>query len=267
MTSTAATVDRPRRPSTPVVGPSTQLGWLVRSEITKLTSLRSTWAALAGTIVVNLGITAIVAGNIEAVDFASDPVGNLTSGFLLTMLLVAVTGALCMTSEYTAGTIRLSLSAVPQRAMVLVAKAIAVAGFVFAAGVISLVLDLSLANGMVSVAIPWTADGGLLRFAYASLLLPMAALLALGLATALRSTVAAVSTIAVLYVVGPVVGAFIPEGVAQFLPSFASAGAVSGANVVSDPNLLGANAGMLVVTLFSAIALAAGAARLVRNDA
>ena len=255
------------RPRVPTVRAATQLGWLVRSEITKLRSLRSTWAALAGTIVINLGITAVVAGNIDGADFASDPVGNLTSGFLLTMLLVAVTGALSMTSEYTAGTIRLSLSAVPQRGMVLAAKAIAVTAFVFVAGVISLVLDLTLANGMVSVDIPWTADGGVLRFVYATLLLPMAALLALGLATALRSTVAAVSTIAVLYIVGPIVGAFIPEGVAQFLPSFASAGATSGANVVSDPNLLGANAGMLVVTLFSAAALAAGAARLVRNDA
>jgi ABC-2 type transport system permease protein len=264
---TSTTLDRPRRRSTPVIRPSKQLGWLVRSEITKLRSLRSTWAALAGTIVVNLGLTAIVAGSIEASDFASDPVGNLTSGFLLTMLLVAVLGALSMTSEYTAGTIRLSLSAVPQRAMVLAAKAIAVTAFVFAAGVISLVLDLVLANGMVSVDIPWTADGGGLRFVYASLLLPMAALLALGLATALRSTVAAVSTIAVLYIVGPIIGAFIPAGVAQFLPSFASAGAVSGASVASDPSLLGAHAGMLVVVMFSAVALAAGAARLVRNDA
>jgi ABC-2 type transport system permease protein len=264
MTATLTTSTRPR---VPAIRPGTQLGWLVRSEITKLRSLRSTWAALAGTIAVNLGITAIVAANISGSDFASDPVGNLASGFLLTMLLVAVTGALSMTSEYTAGTIRLSLSAVPQRGMVLAAKAIAVSALVFVAGIISLVLDLTLANGMVSVDIPWTADGGILRFVYASLLLPMAALLALGLATALRSTVAAVSTIAVLYIVGPIIGGFIPEGVAQFLPSFASAGATSGANVTSDPNLLGANAGMLVVIAFSAVALAAGAARLVRKDA
>lgn len=257
----------PLRPRVPTVSPVTQLGWLVRSEITKLRSLRSTWAALAGTIAVNLGITAIVAGNIEGADFASDPVGNLTSGFLLTNLLVGVIGALSMTSEYTAGTIRLSLAAVPQRGMVLAAKAIAVSVFVFAAGVVSLVVDVILSDLMVSVAIPWTAEGGALRFVYAGLLLPMAALLALGLATALRSTVAAVSSIAVLYIVGPIIGSFIPEGLAQFLPSFASAGAVSGANVVSDPNLLGANAGMLVVTLFSVVALAAGANRLVRHDA
>jgi ABC-2 type transport system permease protein len=267
MTSTLTTLTKTRRTPVPVVRPVTQLRWLVRSEITKLRSLRSTWAALIGTIAINLGITAIVAGNIEGADFASDPVGNLTSGFLLTMLLVAVIGALSMTSEYTAGTIRLSLSAVPQRGMVLAAKAIAVTVFVFAAGIVSLILDVILSNAMVSQSIPWTADGGVLRFVYASLLLPMAALLALGLATALRSTVAAVSTIAVLYVVGPIIGAFIPEGVAQFLPSFASAGAVSGANVVSDPNLLGANAGMLVVVTFSALALAAGARRLVRRDA
>jgi ABC-2 type transport system permease protein len=264
MTSTLTTSIPPR---VHAVRPVTQLGWLVRSEITKLRSLRSTWAALAGTIAVNLGITAIVAGNIESADFVSDPVGNLTSGFLLTMLLVAVIGALSMTSEYTAGTIRLSLAAVPQRGMVLAAKAIAVTVFVFAAGIISLILDVILSNAMVSVSIPWTADGGILRFVYASMLLPMAALLALGLATALRSTVAAVSTIAVLYIVGPIIGAFIPEDVAKFLPSFASAGATSGANVVSDPVLLGANAGMLVVTIFSALALAAGRARLVRNDA
>jgi ABC-2 type transport system permease protein len=261
------TLTIPIRSRVPIVSPAIQLRWLVRSEITKLRSLRSTWAALIGTIVVNLGITAIVAANIEGADFASDPVGNLTSGVLLTMLLVAVIGALSMTSEYTAGTIRLSLSAVPQRGMVLAAKAIAVTVFVFMAGVISLVVDLILSDLMVSVSIPWTADGGVLRLVYASLLLPMAALLALGLATALRSTVAAVSTIAVLYIVGPIIGGFIPEGVAQFLPSFASAGAVSAAGIESDPSLLGANAGMLVVVMFSAVALAAGARRLVRNDA
>jgi ABC-2 type transport system permease protein len=263
-----ATLTTPIRSRVPTTRPIRQLRWLVRSEITKLRSLRSTWAALLGTIVVNLGITAIVAANIEGADFASDPVGNLTSGVLLTMLLVAVIGALSMTSEYTAGTIRLSLSAVPQRGMVLAAKAIAVTAFVFVAGVISLALDLILSDLIVSVSIPWTADGGVLRFFYASLLLPMAALLALGLATALRSTVAAVSTIAVLYIIGPIIGGFIPEGVAQFLPSFASAGAVSSAVAIeNDPSLLSANAGMLVVMMFSAVSLAAGARRLVRKDA
>jgi len=89
----------------------------------KLRSLRSTW----WTVVITVAATAGIGVQAGASAKNSADAGNLTSniliGALVGILLVSVLGVLVMTSEYTAGTIRPTLTAAPRRPLLLAAKA------------------------------------------------------------------------------------------------------------------------------------------------
>ena len=106
----------------------------VRSEWTKLRSVRSTWVCLAIVVVAGIGLSALVT-NVEAgrwgtlglADRATfDPVRFSQTGSFLSQFVVGVLGALVVTSEYATGSIRTTLSATSRRTTVLTAKLIVV---------------------------------------------------------------------------------------------------------------------------------------------
>ena len=127
----------------PAVGRAGLKGALA-SEFTKLRSVRSTYWTLGALFIVSVGLAvAITAGT--AANFANNP-GNkagfdatqasLGAFFELGQLIIAVLGAMVITSEYSTGMIRTSLTAQPRRGVVYAAKAIA---FTIVTLVISLV--------------------------------------------------------------------------------------------------------------------------------
>jgi ABC-2 type transport system permease protein len=102
------------------------------SEFTKLRSVRSTYWTLAALLLVSIGIgAAITAG--AAANFGHNP-GNkadfdatqisLIAFFEIGQLIIAVIAALAITSEYSTGMIRTSLTAQPRRGTIYAAKAI-----------------------------------------------------------------------------------------------------------------------------------------------
>jgi ABC-2 type transport system permease protein len=104
----------------------------IASEFTKLRSVRSTYWTLGALFIVSVGLgIAIAAGT--AANFANHPfqkVGfdatqtSLGAFFELGQLIIAVIGAMVITSEYSTGMIRTSLTAQPRRGVVYAAKAI-----------------------------------------------------------------------------------------------------------------------------------------------
>jgi ABC-2 type transport system permease protein len=101
------------------------------SEFTKLRSVRSTYWTLGALFFVSVGLgIAITAGT--AANFADNP-GNkagfdatqasLGAFFEIGQLIIAVLGAMVITSEYSTGMIRTSLTAQPRRGVVYAAKA------------------------------------------------------------------------------------------------------------------------------------------------
>ena len=105
----------------------------IASEFTKLRSVRSTYWTLGALFIVSVGLAvAITAGS--AANFANNP-GNkagfdatqtsLGAFFEIGQLIIAVIGAMVITSEYSTGMIRTSLTAQPRRGVVYAAKAIA----------------------------------------------------------------------------------------------------------------------------------------------
>ena len=128
-----ATTPNVRLASLPPVAGQAGLRGALASEFTKLRSVRSTYWTLGALFIVSVGLAvAITAGT--AANFANNP-GNkagfdatqtsLGAFFELGQLIIAVIGAMVITSEYSTGMIRTSLTAQPRRGVVYAAKAIA----------------------------------------------------------------------------------------------------------------------------------------------
>jgi ABC-type transport system involved in multi-copper enzyme maturation permease subunit len=108
------------------------LAGALRSEFTKLRSVRSTYWTIAAMFIVSVGVAAI-AGFAIANNIHNNP-GNkagmdatqasLIAFFEFGQLIIAVLGALVITSEYSTGMIRTSLTAQPRRGTVYAAKLI-----------------------------------------------------------------------------------------------------------------------------------------------
>jgi ABC-2 type transport system permease protein len=127
-----ATTANVRLASLPPAAGQAGLRGALASEFTKLRSVRSTYWTLGALFIVSVGLAvAITAGT--AANFANNP-GNkagfdatqtsLGAFFELGQLIIAVIGAMVITSEYSTGMIRTSLTAQPRRGVVYAAKAI-----------------------------------------------------------------------------------------------------------------------------------------------
>src|SRR6201996_1054358 len=104
----------------------------IASEFTKLRSVRSTYWTIAALVVVSVGIAAI-AGAASVADLHSHPgdkagfdatQASLIGFFEFGQLIIAVLGALTITSEYSTAMIRPTLTAMPWRGTVYAAKLI-----------------------------------------------------------------------------------------------------------------------------------------------
>ena len=134
----------------------------IRSEFTKLRSVRSTYWTIAALFIVSVGIAAIagfgIASNLHnnpwnkaSTDAAQ---ASLIAFFELGQLIIAVLGAMVITSEYSTGMIRTSLTAMPRRGTIYAAKLI-----VF--GTVTLIV--SLMTSFVSFFVGQAAHVGLRR--------------------------------------------------------------------------------------------------------
>ncbi|MCD9144289.1 ABC transporter permease [Streptomyces albireticuli] len=104
------------------------LGDALRSEWTKIRSVRSTLWTLGVMLVLILGIGLLAAGVVSGTDTELDsdasPLGLGFFGVLLSTICVMTLGVLTISSEFGTGLIRTTLTACPDRARVLTAKAI-----------------------------------------------------------------------------------------------------------------------------------------------
>jgi ABC-2 type transport system permease protein len=100
---------------------------VLRSEYCKLRTVRTTFWTLSTAVASNVGVAALLAifvsGRLTAQQQATTDVVRLTLGGLhVSQVAIGVLGVLVISSEYSTGMIRATLSAVPQRRLVLAAK-------------------------------------------------------------------------------------------------------------------------------------------------
>ena len=144
MTIPTDQVTDPRR--RPAVPPATdRFDRVLLSEWTKLWSLRSTLWTLLVLLVVTVGFAALATwGTMQGVDANAEGVPaqfdatNLTlAGLTFGQLAAAVLGAMVISSEYSTGGIRSTLTAVPGRLRLLLAKALVFVTVAFVVGLVT----------------------------------------------------------------------------------------------------------------------------------
>ena len=133
----AAMTEQTRSPVLPPPAGRAGLGGTLRSEFTKIRSVRSTYWTLLVLLVVSVGIGAAISAGTAANWSHTSPSDRATFDatqasiaglFYLGQLVIVVLGALVCTSEYSTGMIRTSLTAMPRRVTVYAAKAVVVRG-------------------------------------------------------------------------------------------------------------------------------------------
>jgi len=257
----------------------------MRSEWTKLRTVRSTVWTLISTILAVVGIGAVAtavtaahwrsAGIVDRVTF--DPTARSLAGVFLGQIVIGVLGVLVMSAEYGTGTIRATLSAVPNRPLVLACKA-AVFGMV--ALVASEVLTFAaffLGQQLLKGSTPYASlgDPGVLRaVAGAGLVLTVLGLFALGLATILRHTAGALATYVGLLLVLPLILQAFPTSfqhhVIKFMPLVIGENMAS---VLPDVHAFGGGTlfapwtGFAILCGYAAVALVVGGILMARRDA
>jgi ABC-2 type transport system permease protein len=253
---------------------------ILGSEWTKLTTVRSTVWTLLATAVVGIGLGAIVtsaqasrwATRSLAARVAFDPTRSSLAGLLFAQLAIGVLGILVVSAEYSTGTIRATISAVPRRPLVLMAK-VAVFGVVtlIVGEIVSFVaffIGQRILSGRAPSAV--LSDPGVLRAVMSGgLYLLVLGLLALGLASIIRVTAAAISTFVGLLFILPIIADVLPSSftsdIGRFLPANIGTVMMSAHYHGTDPFGPWASFGLLCA--YAAVALLVGGVLLVRRDA
>jgi len=267
------------------------LGAALRSEFTKIRSVKSTYWTLLALIVVCVGTGALFSyGDASRVTGAATPADHAAAlaharqfnvagsllGLLIGQLVIAVLGALTITSEYSTGMIRTSLTTMPRRATVYAAK-----GIVFGAVALVTGLAASFASffaGQAALAGVHAGASlgqpGVLRAVVgAGLFLAVCGLLSYGIGGFLRHTAGAIAAaIGVLFVAwsisnflpGPPSGWFGQADIDKWIP-FNAGGAIW--ERVTGMNMFSPWIGFAVFCAYAAAAIIAGLIVFVWRDA
>jgi ABC-2 type transport system permease protein len=257
----------------------------IRSEWTKLRTVRSTFWSLIATILAVVGIgviaTAVTAarwrsgGIVDRFDF--DPTARSLAGLFLGQIVVGVLGVLVMSAEYGTGTIRATFSAIPNRLLVLASKVLVFAFVTLIASEILTFAAFFLGQALLKGSTPFATIGqpGVLRaVAGAGLVLMVLGLLALGVATIIRHTAGAIAAYVGLLLVLPLILQAFPASVEQNLIRYMPL--VIGENMASTrPHLRDFGGATLfspwigfgILCAYAAVALIVGGILLVRRDA
>ena len=250
----------------------------LRSEFTKLRSVRSTYFTLIAFLVAGLGF-AIAATEGNRVN-AGHPLFDSTATSLrgavyLGELIIVVIGALVITSEYGTRMVSTSMTAMPRRGVLYAAKAVVLA-------VVSLVTALitSFASFFVGQAILASTHGGasitspdaLRAVLLSAVFVTCCALLAFGLGAIIRYTAGAVTTLFGLVFLIPLLAQVLPSNwfhdIARWLPGGTALGPiVSTTPVAGQSFLFGPYGELAVFGGYAAIAVLVGALLFLRRDA
>lgn len=137
MTTTATqTTNAPKR--IPVSNEQYQLSFLhlLRSEWTKLVTLRSTWWSVGIVAFLTIALSTLMALSLQNYEGDLSPVVAVTASLQFSMLMAGVMGAISITGEYSTGMVRSTFTAAPKRAAVVFAKAIVLSAFMILVGIV-----------------------------------------------------------------------------------------------------------------------------------
>jgi hypothetical protein len=247
----------------------------LRSEFTKIRSVRSTHLTLAVFFLVALAgaIVAAAGSRSHAGQAGFDPTSASLQGTLFVgQLIIVVTGALVITSEYGTRMMGTSLAAMPRRGVLYAAKAIALACVTLVVALITsfasfFAYQAVLASTHAGASI--TSPGALRAVLLAALVVTCIALLAFGVGAIVRHTAGAIGGMFGMIFVIPVLGTALPNSahVVRWLPGNDALYAIVATKPQGTPYLFGPYGELSVYAGYAVIAVVAGALLFRRRDA
>jgi ABC-2 type transport system permease protein len=250
----------------------------LRSEFTKIRSVRSTYWTLLALVVVTVGFGALASWGVAAHGHTGpgfDPTQQSLSGLYISQLIMGVLGVLVITAEYSTGMIRTTLSTMPHRGTVIAAKAVVFTVVAFVTGLITAFASFFLGQALMSshhIGTTISQPHVLRAVIGGALFLTACGLLAFGIGLLLRSTAGAISTVVALLFVLSILVNFIPQSwqmhVDKWIPAIA--GAQIWTTVAPQPGgnpMFAPWTGYAVFCGYAAIALIAGAILFRKRDA
>jgi ABC-2 type transport system permease protein len=260
-------------------GRVTQLN-VLRSEWTKLWTLRSTrWSLLAAVVAMaGLGILVAAVQMSRWTHLAPDErlrydsIDTSVGGYHLAQLAVGVLGVLVISGEYSTGMIRSSFMAVPRRLPVLWAKLAVFCSVTFVLMLISTFVSFFAVQAIVHQHHQQHAlsDPHALRTVIGTaLFLTVLGALAVGIGALVRNTAGGIALFVFVLFVLPGVTAILPastaDAISPYLPL--NAGTTVASSTFDNPHHLATWAGFALFCAYAFVAIAAAAIGLVRRDA
>ncbi len=263
-------------PGTAVTGRAS-FGGALRSEFTKIFSVRSTYWTLLAMLVVTVGFGTLASYGIShgpgSVGPQFDPTRQSLSGLYFSQLIIGVLGVLVISSEYATGMIRTTLSTMPRRGTFVAAKAVVFTAVAFTAGLITCLASFFIAQAVMGHDGTSLAHPDVLRAVIGgALFLTACGLLAFGLGLIIRHTAGGISAVVVLLFVLTLLTQALPQSwqdhVDKWMPALAGIQIWStGGPTFGGVPMFSPWTGFAVLCGYAAIAVTAGLLLVRKRDA
>lgn len=261
------------------MSPNISLGSIVRSEWLKFRSVRSSIVGVVLTLVLTIGLAALVTWLIRR-NWATtsvltkatfDPVQTSLVGVILAQFAIGVIGALFVTSEYSSGSMRTTLTAVPKRVELMLGKLIVLIASVFVLSefccFVSFLLGQKIFSGVVPTA-SLSNSSDLRAVIFSGVYLTLFAALSFGLGIIIRHSGASICAIVGILLIVPLIFDFLPQNVREagdkFLPSELG-------NVMSSPSLVSHDFGVwtsvILLVVYAVVSVGVGISLFTKRDA
>jgi hypothetical protein len=254
---------------------------VMRSEWTKIRTVRSTFWTLLAAAALMLGI-AVIASEVVVHQWSTlkpadkvgfSPIELALAGAFFAQLAAGVLGVLVITTEYGTGMIRATFAAVPQRRLVLGAKALVLFLVTLAVGLVAsfaafFTAQLVLGTYADEKLTASLGDPGALRAVLgAGVFLALMALLGMAVGAVVRRSAGAITALFGLVFLLPGLMQLLPhsvkDSVTKFLPSSAGSAIY---RQVHQPDVLSPGVGLLVLLAYALVALVVAGVIVQRRD-
>jgi ABC-2 type transport system permease protein len=277
-----AATTQTRPPVLPPPSGRAGFGGTLRSEFTKIRSVRSTYWTLLVLLAVSIGIGAIITAataanwsHTTAADRATFDAtqASIAGLFYFGQLVIVVLGAMVITAEYSTGMIRTSLTAMPRRVTIYTAKAVvfAVVALVvtlIASFVVFLLGQALLASTHANVTL---SGPNVLRAVVGSAFyVTLCGLFAFAVGAMMRHTAGTITSVIGLFFVIPILAHLLPDSwyhdVQRWLPDSAGT-AISTTISGQNPHLFSPWNQFAVFAVYTAVLLIIGGVMFRKRDA
>jgi len=270
-------------PALPAPSGRARFGGTLRSEFTKIRSVRSTYWTLLMLFAVSVGLGAAISA-VVAADWSHPVPGappntydptqiSIVALIYLGQLVIVVLGALVLTAEYSTGMIRTSLIAMPRRIVIYLAKAVAFAAVTLVVSLATAFTAFYIGQALLARShhSATLAGPGVLRAVIGSALyLSLCGLFAFAAGAIIRNTAATITAMIGLLFVIPILVNMLPDSwwhdIVRWLPT--SAGRAISATVgPRDPYLFSPWGQLVVFAVCTAVLLVVGGILFRERDA